>query len=253
MSLQSFSRRLEDHSSEAGFQFTFFCDFSNDGYRTKFIPSKSGKKASIAKLVAKGTVAVASVAERIHGISSITAGKTADGKEESLEKTASSTSAFADEFAKRFDAMSAEWHVEHDQAFEVAQEEAKKHFNRCAVCKRYACEYCFDDKEGVCREHSSTMSKGIRVDSGSSGGTSTTAVATAATMATKVASGEDKSEQPSTSPPAGKITCPQCQATVPLARFCGECGAKFGFVCPTCGNHVDIGVKFCGECGTKII
>jgi hypothetical protein len=222
MSLQSFTRKFEDHSTEQGFQFTFYCDFSDDGYKTKFVPSKSGKKAGFAKLIGSGVKMGGSIAGKIPGVGT-PAGTTKpviEGSE--LEKTTESAGDFAEELSKRFGMMSAAWHAEHDEAFATAQEEAKANFNRCSVCKRWACEYCYDDKEGVCKEHSSTMSKASATGRGSA------AVS------------------------AGQVVCPACHATVPIAKFCGECGARFSMSCPNCGKQVEVGTKFCGECGARI-
>jgi hypothetical protein len=35
--LQAFTRNYQDNSTEAGFQFTFYCDNCNDGYKSGFI------------------------------------------------------------------------------------------------------------------------------------------------------------------------------------------------------------------------
>ena len=42
--LKSFTRNYSDNSTEAGFQFTFFCDICQDGYRSSFIESSTYKK-----------------------------------------------------------------------------------------------------------------------------------------------------------------------------------------------------------------
>ncbi|HYE82510.1 MAG TPA: hypothetical protein VEG39_10155 [Clostridia bacterium] len=35
------------------------------------------------------------------------------------------------------------WRSEHDAAYERANREAVKHFNRCPICKRFVCDDCF--------------------------------------------------------------------------------------------------------------
>ena len=47
MSLTAFTRNYEDNSTEAGFQFTFYCDLCHDGYKTQFIESQTYKKGSL--------------------------------------------------------------------------------------------------------------------------------------------------------------------------------------------------------------
>lgn len=42
---KSFTRNYQDNSTEAGFQFTFYCDICNDGYKSSFIESETYKSA----------------------------------------------------------------------------------------------------------------------------------------------------------------------------------------------------------------
>jgi len=44
MPLQPFTDNFADNSTEAGFQFTFYCDLCQEGYKTRFIESKTYKK-----------------------------------------------------------------------------------------------------------------------------------------------------------------------------------------------------------------
>lgn len=53
--------------------------------------------------------------------------------------------------------------------------------------------------------------------------------------------------------PSGMQICPQCGKTVPIGKFCFECGHKFVTVCPNCGKELPDGAKFCLDCGTKIM
>ena len=50
MALQPFTDNFADNSTEAGFQFTFFCDLCREGYKTKFIESKTHKTVSYTHL-----------------------------------------------------------------------------------------------------------------------------------------------------------------------------------------------------------
>lgn len=50
----------------------------------------------------------------------------------------------------------------------------------------------------------------------------------------------------------GTVICPDCGKRVPKAKFCPECGHKFGNTCPNCGAALADGAKFCMECGTKL-
>ena len=54
--------------------------------------------------------------------------------------------------SERFQGMTPEWHKEHEQAFELAQNEAKGHFHRCTRCHKYVCEDDWNEQEGLCVE-----------------------------------------------------------------------------------------------------
>ena len=45
--LKPFTKDYEDNSSEAGFQFTFYCDLCHHAYRTTFIESVIFKKKKV--------------------------------------------------------------------------------------------------------------------------------------------------------------------------------------------------------------
>jgi len=46
------------------------------------------------------------------------------------------------------------------------------------------------------------------------------------------------------------MKCPECQfENRETAKFCSECGFKFGTTCPKCKHKIKPGSKFCDECG----
>jgi membrane protease subunit (stomatin/prohibitin family) len=51
----------------------------------------------------------------------------------------------------------------------------------------------------------------------------------------------------------GKTACPKCSASVPVGKFCAECGASLAApakkFCTGCGSEIG-GAKFCANCGT---
>ena len=52
-----------------------------------------------------------------------------------------------------------------------------------------------------------------------------------------------------------KITCPTCQAQVPVGKFCQECGSTLATqpakrFCTSCGTELGV-AKFCSNCGTQ--
>lgn len=227
MSLQSFTRKIQDLSTEQGFQFVFHCDFSDDAYRTKFIPYEAAKKAGMFRFIDKGLDLTAGFIHKIP-FNSAASDKSRPATvvdEKDVTKIANTGSDIAEDLAKRYGAMSAQWHKEHDQAFDRAQEDAKAHFDQCSVCNRWACEYCYDKQGRVCKEHSKTMSK-------------------SSSSSAKATNGS--------SPEVLMVVCPKCEKIVSAKKFCGECGAKLQPICPSCGKLADPNAKFCGECGAAL-
>ena len=66
-------------------------------------------------------------------------------------------------------------------------------------------------------------------------------------------------QQPGAQPSAptaagGNVTCPKCHASVPMGKFCAECGTVLAAApakrfCTGCGIEIG-GAKFCAGCGT---
>ncbi len=110
MPLQPFTRNYLDNSTEAGFQFTFQCDVCRDGYKTNFIKSKTYGKKSFWR----GLGQAASIGSDLVGL-----------------RGGYSIQRGTNVMSERFQGMSPEWHKEHEQAFEVAQNEAKGHLQKC--------------------------------------------------------------------------------------------------------------------------
>ena len=59
--LISFTSNMEDNSTEAGFQFTFFCDICREGFKTSFVESKTYKKKGLLSGLGKAAGAVGSL------------------------------------------------------------------------------------------------------------------------------------------------------------------------------------------------
>lgn len=220
MALKPFTDNFADNSTEAGFQFTFYCDICREGYRTEFIESKAYKKAGIFRGIG-----------RLMSVIAWLAGKWRIGY--SLERG-------TDFISERYRGMSPEWHKEHEKAFELAQNEAKGHFHRCPKCTRWVCENDWNEQEGLCIEDAPRVS-----------------VEVAAARAKKmVADIEEKAEgtQVFTGEIESKQTiCPQCGKPAGEGKFCNNCGASLSLIkCPKCGAESPAGTRFCGECGTRL-
>lgn len=220
MALQPFTRNFADNSTEAGFQFTFFCDICEDGYKTEFIESKTYKTGNMLR----GLGRAISVGASLIGVGNLGY---------NLERG-------ADIISERFEGMSPDWHKEHERAFELAQNEAMGHFQRCHKCHRWVCEADFNDQEGLCVECAPRMAVEV-------------SAARAQRMVEEI---REKAEQ--TAVFTGKIesktiSCPQCGKPAGEGKFCTNCGANLSLVkCGRCGAQNQAGTNFCGECGNRL-
>jgi hypothetical protein len=220
MSLQPFTDNFADNSTDAGFQFTFCCYICQEGYKTKFIASKSYKKGRMLKTIG----------------SLFSAGAQVLGK----YSVGYSTERATDVISERFKGMSPAWHKEHDVAFEQAQIEAKAHFHRCPKCTNWVCENCWNEQVNLCvncapREAVEIAAARAKKKAGD---------IQAKTAKTQVFKGEIKK----------KVTiCPACGKPAGTGKFCVNCGSSLDLIkCSKCGAENPAGTRFCGECGTKI-
>ena len=250
--LQAFTRNYNDNSTDAGFQFTFFCDICNDGFKSSFMESETYNKKKGTRLLGQGV----SLAGNLLG-----------GKIRDLAYTAERGGNILSE---RFEGKSPEWQKEHERAFQLAQNEAKQHFHRCPSCNKYVCAHCWNEDEGLCvscaprqevyvaRARADAMKRNID-----------TAGQTATVWQGKI---ESKTTIcPSCGKPAGTgkfcnncggsmdlKECSKCGAKNALTvRFCNNCGNNLAAPaatgkCPSCGKDNEPDKKFCGDCGTKL-
>jgi len=249
--LQSFTRNYEDNSTEAGFQFTFYCDVCHDGYKSSFVESETYKKSRGLRGLTRGAGAL---------------GYLLGGR---LSHLGYSLERGGDILTERFDGMSPEWQKEHEKAFEWAKNEAQQHFHRCHGCHQWVCDSCYNEDEMLCTNCAPRQEVAV-------------AKARAEAMrrnideaadTTTVWKGRLESKTvvcPTCGKPAGTgkfcnncgaslalATCPQCGAkNAQGVRFCNECGASMTTIanskCPGCGGENPAGTKFCGNCGTKL-
>ena len=219
MALKSFTDNFADNSTDAGFQFTFYCEICIEGYKTEFMESKTYRKAGLLR--------------GLGGL--INAGSSLLGS-----SIGYSIARGADILSERFQGMSPEWHKEHEKAFELAQNEAKGHFHRCPECTKWVCENDWNEQEGLCTACAPRVNVKI-------------AAARAKKMVqdiedkaanTQVFYGDIESKQTS---------CPRCGKPAGEGKFCNNCGAPLGLIkCPRCGAGSPSGTRFCGECGNKL-
>jgi len=220
MALQPFTSNFADNSTEAGFQFTFYCDLCREGYKTKFVESKTYKKAGVLRGLGRAI-----------SIGTSLLGKSGTGW--TIERG-------ADILTERYRGMSPEWHKEHEAAFELAQNEAKQHFHRCPKCKKWVCENDWNEQEGLCVNDAPRVN--VEVAAAKAQKAAQDILEKAAT--TQIFTGEIESKQ---------TLCPQCGKPAGEGKFCNNCGANLALVnCPRCGAASRPGTRFCGECGTKL-
>jgi len=218
--LISFTDNYADNSTEAGFQFTFFCDHCKEGYKTRFVESKSYKKGRFLR----GLGRIASAAAQSTGHYNVGYG---------IDRS-------ADVISERFQGMSPAWHKEHEKAFEEAQNEAKGHFHRCPKCTKWVCENCWNEQEGLCVE----CAPRVNVEIAAAKSAMTKEQIWKKAAATTTFSGKIES----------KVTiCPVCGKPAGEGKFCVNCGAPLEMlVCPKCGAKNPPGSNFCGNCGNRL-
>lgn len=219
MALQPFTDNYEDNSSEAGFQFTFYCDICREGYKTRFIESKSHKKAGFLR----GLGRAVSLGGSLLGTS---AGHT-------FERG-------ADILSERYQGMSPEWRKEYEEAFALAQNEAKEHFHRCPKCTKWVCENDWNEQQGLCTV--CAPRENIEV-----------AAARADKMVQDIKEKAQQTQVFTGAIESKQTLCPQCGKPAGEGKFCNNCGAPLSLAkCPKCGAKNQAGAKFCGECGNKL-
>ncbi|HEX3049003.1 MAG TPA: zinc ribbon domain-containing protein [Bacillota bacterium] len=219
MAMKPFTDNFEDNSTDAGFQFTFFCEICNEGYKTEFIESKTYRKAGFLRGLGGLIFAGSSLIGSSIGYS--------------VERG-------TDILSERFEGMSPEWHKEHEKAFELAQNEAKGHFHRCPECTKWVCENDWNEQEGLCTE----CAPRVNVKIAAAKAKKMVADIEEKAANSKVFTGEIESKQ---------TFCPKCGKPAGEGKFCNNCGAPLGMIkCPGCGTGSPTGTRFCGECGIKL-
>lgn len=249
--LQAFTRNYQDNSTEAGFQFTFYCDNCNDGFKSSFIQSETYKRGKSIRAISQGANIL---------------GNLVGGR---LSNVGWAASHGGDILSERFNGMSPEWQKEHESAFARAQNEAQQNFHRCHSCHKYVCDACHNEDEGlcvVCAPRQEVYVAKARADAMRRNIDETGQTAT-------VWQGNIESKTtvcPTCGKPAGTgkfcnncgasmdlKTCAKCGAKNSLAvRFCNNCGASMESAasgkCSACGEENPPGTRFCGGCGNKL-
>ena len=220
--LTSFTRNYEDNSTEAGFQFTFYCDICNDGFRSSFIESETHKKGKLFNGIGRGASTLGSL---LGG----KAGRIGYGADRAV-----------DILSQKFEGRSPEWQKEHERAFEMAKNEAMRHFHRCPSCNQYVCDHCWNEDEGLCTACAPRQEIYVAKARAEAMKRNIDEKGAAAT----VWDGEIESKT---------TICPSCGKPAGNGKFCNNCGASMALkVCPSCGAQNAQTVNFCNNCGTNL-
>lgn len=220
--LKSFTRNYEDNSTEAGFQFTFYCDICEDGFKSSFIQSDTYKKGRGLRSLTQGA-----------GILGNFLGGKVQDLGWGLERGGHVLS-------ERFEGMSPQWQKEHEKAFEMAQNEVTKHFHRCHGCQKWVCDADYNEDEGMCIECAPRQEIYV-------------AKARANAMKRNIDESSDTATVWSGKLESKTTVCPVCNKPAGNGKFCNNCGASMALaVCPSCGTTNSLNVKFCNECGSSM-
>ena len=219
MAMQGFVDNCSDESSEAGFQFTFYCEICGEGYKTPFEESGTYKKAGLFDMFGQ-------VANAVSDMAGSSIGNT-------LQQG-------TDMIGQNFQGQSPEWHKEHEAAFARAQNEAQQHFHRCPKCTKWVCDNDWNEQEGLCTAEAPR----VNVEVAAARGAKMVEDIQTAAAATQVFHGDIESKQ---------TMCPACGKPAGEGKFCNNCGSPLSMVeCAKCGTKSPIGTTFCGECGNRL-
>ncbi len=220
--LHSFARNYEDNSTEAGFQYTFYCDLCQDGFKSSFIESETCKKGRGLRGLAQG----------IGAIGSLLGGRLGDIGY-SLERGSSVLS-------ERFTDMSPEWQKEHEKAFERAKNEAQHHFHRCHGCHNWVCDACYNEDEMLCTDCAPRQE--VAVSKGR-----------AEAMRRNIEEAAESAVVWHGKLESKTVVCPACGKPAGAGKFCNNCGGSLELkTCPQCGKTNAQGIRFCNHCGGSL-
>ena len=220
--LHSFTRNYNDLSTDAGFQFEFYCDCCGNGVKSSFIESSTYHKKQKSQRIGSFSSALGGFLGGVGG---------------DLGNMINQGSDF---LSNRLDGQSPEWRKEQEAAFDAAQAEVQPLFRKCPSCNRWVDADCWNEDEGLCTECAPREASYVAKARNEAMRRNIDEAAESATV------WQGKIETRTT-------VCPNCGKPARTGKFCNECGAPLGTQrCPNCGASVALGLKFCGECGSPM-
>jgi predicted nucleic acid-binding Zn ribbon protein len=206
-----FSNNYRDHSTETGFQFEFYCNRCNNGYRTSFQPWAAG-----------------TVSGALNAASSLFGG--------AFGRAANAAS----------QARSATWQQARDGAFRKSIAEIRPAFIQCPRCQRWVCrKRCWNEARGLCKDDAPDLATEISAQQSAMAveqiRSTVTADAADAAVIGAVGTTKMKAACPNcgTAVEPGAKFCGNCGHKLDVQRHCTNCGAPLANT-----------ARFCAECGT---
>jgi len=208
-----FTANYKDLSTDSGFQFEFYCDRCESGYRSKF-------KASLTGGVTKALDAASSVFGGIFR-------RAADAGDRVKDAT---------------------WERAHDKAFTDAMNEIIGDFIQCPRCNKWVCrEKCWNTKRGICKDCAPDLGVEMSAAQASRSVEEVWAHAAMAEEDKKLATENWRQTIRASCP---KCEAP-LESNVKFCPKCGT-PLKVSTNCPKCQTKITPGQKFCPECGEKV-
>jgi len=209
MSLIQFTRNHNDHSTDKGYQFEFFCDRCGNGFKSEFKASTMGMAASALR-----------AAGGLFGGILGSAGSSAYEIQRAVQGPA------------------------HDSAYREAIEEARPNFRQCPKCSKWVCHAtCWNQKRSLCYD----CAPDVDTELASAQAQATVEQLREKVRQQDLTKDIDvTSEAVAFCPSCGAHTqgakfCPECGKALRPKNECAKCGTRFEAgtrFCPECGNKV---------------
>jgi len=232
MPVIQFVSRMDNQSSEKGYQWKFYCDTCGNGYLSSFQTNMIGAAGGVLR-----------AASNFMGGWASKAGSSTNDLQRALGGTAM------------------------DHALQNAVQEGKTHFHQCTRCAKWVCpEVCWNAQANMCNVCAPKPAEQMWGAQPPAPAAPSYDPMFDSPRRTDYHSGNLDMGAP-TSPmapgpnawgtprPAGPV-CGNCGADMGSAKFCPECGSAARAAakpsCTRCGTVINSPTKFCPECGNRL-